>query len=326
MPGIPTQQLIEIAGIKDGIVILKNGGYRMILQVTAVNFDLKSEQEQNSLVFQYQSFLNSLHFPIQIVVRSKRLDLEPYLKKIKSIAANQSNDLINLLATDYVGYVEKLIGLANIMKKSFYVVVPHDPVNLKQLNFLDRVFKKKGMAFDHIKVAEADYKSYTDTLRERANVIAGGLGTMGLHCVQLSSQELIELFYEVYNPDLASKERLVSSEQLLTPIVVSKAEVNSLPSKEERARADMIDNTAVVIEERKQEAQQRKQETQKQAERVERAPQGAANQAPPNPAPTPLQPAPVQATPTPAEAPAPQAAIPATVPPPIQNPISPQTK
>ncbi|HOX41417.1 MAG TPA: hypothetical protein PK263_04435, partial [bacterium] len=96
MGSFSTQQFIDIAGIKDGIVILKTGGYRLVLQVSAVNFDLKSEQEQNSLIFQYQSFLNSLHFPIEILIRSKRLDLTPYLDSIKKLGENQSNELIKM--------------------------------------------------------------------------------------------------------------------------------------------------------------------------------------------------------------------------------------
>jgi type IV secretory pathway VirB4 component len=119
-----TQQSVPIAGVKDGIIVLKNGGYRMILEISAINFSLKSEQEQNSLVFQYQSFLNSLHFPIQIVIKSKLLDLSPYLNKVKQASDKSLNELIKTQIEDYIDFVGKLVSVANIMKKSFYIIIP----------------------------------------------------------------------------------------------------------------------------------------------------------------------------------------------------------
>ena len=119
MNAASTQQNIKIAGIKDGIVFLDDGGYRFIMSCSTINFALKSEQEQNSLVFQYQSFLNSLHFPIQIVMQSKKLDLTPYLKKVSDLKDKQTNELIKMQATDYIDFVGNLINVANIMKKNF---------------------------------------------------------------------------------------------------------------------------------------------------------------------------------------------------------------
>ena len=137
-----TQENISIAGIKDGIAILKNGEYRLILSVGAVNFDLKSEQEQNALVFQYQSFLNSLHFPIEICIQSKKLDLSPYIGKIKSLAAKQNNELLRIQTEDYAEFVSQLINMANIMKKTFYVIIGYTPINVGQGGIFGKFFNK----------------------------------------------------------------------------------------------------------------------------------------------------------------------------------------
>ena len=256
-----TQQAIEIAGVKDGVVILKNGGFRMILQVSAVNFQLKSEQEQNSLVFNFQSFLNSLHFPIEIVVRSKRLDLAPYIEKIKGLVSKQPNELIRVQTEDYADFVSKLIGLANIMKKTYYVVVSYDPINIKNVNFMDRLFKK-GQVFDHIKMSDTEFKANFDHLMERSNIVASGLGSMGLHCFQLSSDQIVELFYQIYNPEIAGKERVANPEDLAASVIMSKSEVREELTEKEAVQSQvMIDNSAVVQATIKQEAQQNKDTT-----------------------------------------------------------------
>lgn len=258
-----TQQSIPIAGVKDGIMILKDGSYRMILQVSAVNFALKSEQEQNSLIFQYQSFLNSLHFPVEIVIRSRRLDLNPYLEKIKKASETSINELIKVQIGDYVDFVSKLIGLANIMKKTFYLVVPFDPINIKKLNVFDSLFAKT-QTFDHLKVTDTDFKTYTDQLGQRASIIASGLASMGLHCLQLSTEEIIELFYQIYNPDESAKERVTDAGTLSAPVVIAQNEVSGTTeatNKDDFQRS--IDNANMVEEQQKQAAAQRRQEASK---------------------------------------------------------------
>lgn len=264
-----TQQSIPIAGVKDGIIILKNGGYRMILEVAAINFSLKSEQEQNSLVFQYQSFLNSLHFPVEIVIRSKRLDLNPYLNKVRKASESSINELIKMQIGDYVDFVTKLISLANIMKKTFYVVIPYDPINIKKLNILDSLFAKT-QKFDHLKIADTDFKAATSQLTERGNIIASGLGSMGLHCFQLSTEGVIELFYQIYNPEEAGKERITDASTLSSPLVIAKDEIvnsNDQSPAASSAAGSSIDNASIVEEHQKSAAQQRRQEATKEGER-----------------------------------------------------------
>lgn len=254
MPTSPSTQLnIPIAGLKDGIVILRDGSYRIILEVTAINFDLKSEQEQNSIVFKYQSFLNSLHFPVQIVIQSKKLDLTPYLKKIKSLSDKQTNELLKIQTRDYAEFVEQLINVANIMKKSFYVSVGFTPINMKQ-GFLDKLIKRSDMG-NKIKISEVDFDSHSKELRQRAQSVAQGLGGIGLRCKQLSTKEIIELFYEIYNPEIAGKERLTDPDMVsgnyVTQLKKSSDDQNKpdVPNQNQSAAPNaeqVIDNTAMV--------------------------------------------------------------------------------
>ena len=252
-----TQQNVPIAGIKDGIVILKNGQYRLILSVGAINFDLKSEQEQNSLVFQYQSFLNSLHFPIQILIQSKKLDLTSYLKKVSVLADKQTNELLKLQTTDYIDFVRQLIGVANIMKKSFYVVIGYQPLTSGQGGFLGKIFGKKTEV-TKIKISDSEFEHHTKELRQRAQTIASGLASMGLHAKQISTQEAIETFYKIYNPEVSSKEKLVETERLSSLFVASESERpkqdNEQASEAVSIGGPSIDNTDQVQVAQKQQS------------------------------------------------------------------------
>ncbi len=300
-----TQQAIEIAGIKDGIIVMKDGSYRLVFQVAATNFALKSEQEQNSIIFQYQSFLNSLHFPIQIVISSRRLDLTPYINKIEKTIETQTSDLMKAQTADYIDFLKKLIDLANIMKKTFYVVVPYNPLGVQKIGFFGSLFGKKPL-FEHLKISEEDFRTHTQKLREEANTVAQGLGSMGLHCFQLNTEQLIELFYLSYNPDEATKEVVKDATQLASPVVMSEQEfVNA--GIENPAQAtngeQIIDNTVAVQEQQKHDA-------------IEKRQTEAATQ---NSAPQPAQPA-AQSAPQ-ANQPAPQPGVTPQPPqqPPIQN-------
>lgn len=259
MAGASTQSNIPIAGIKDGVIILKDGQYRIILEIAAINFDLKSEQEQNSLVFQYQSFLNSLHFPVQIVVQSKKLDLSPYLKKIQGLADKQTNELIKVQTQDYVDFVGQLVNLANIMKKRFYVTVGYQPITVNN-GIFDKLFKRAESS-SKLKISEADFNSYSKELRQRAQTVAQSLGGMGLHCKQLSTQEIIENMYEIYNPEVAGKERLTDADQVssgyVTQIKQNESQEENQTSTTQRnpysvdSPEAVIDNKNIVVQQQK---------------------------------------------------------------------------
>lgn len=309
-----TQSQIDIAGIRDGLLLMKDGSYRLILQVAAANFSLKSEQEQNSIIFQFQGFLNSLHFPIEVVIRSRQLDLSPYLAKVQKRFEAEPNELIKMQIADYTDFLKKLIEMANIMKKTFYVTVSYNPVGVKQMGILDKILKKQSV-FDHLKVSETEYKSHTEKLMERGTIVASGLGTMGLHCFQLSTEQLIDLFYQIYNPDEASKERIKDPTMLSSAIIASQDEFTGEQKPgtgakvaEAAAPETMIDNSSLVKAQKEQEAAQKKQEIENgTAGQVQAQPAAAkpADKPPAAPAagtaqPQAAQPAPVQAPASPA--------------------------
>lgn len=264
-----TQENVAIAGVKDGIVILKNGQFRLILEIAAINFALKSEEEQNSLVLQYQSFLNSIHFPVQIVIRSKRLDLAPYINKIKKLSESQKNELLKIQTEDYVDFIGQLINLANIMKKSFYMVVGYQPLNLSSGTFLDKLLKRQQDV--SVKISDEEFNHNAKELIQRGQNIAQGLGSMGLHCKQLNTQGVIELFYGIYNPEIASKERLVETEKVSSTFVTTGKSDQPTPAAPETQTKTIeeatIDNREIVAQQEKQKAQERAFENQSTAQR-----------------------------------------------------------
>jgi hypothetical protein len=196
---------------------MNDGSVRAILKLEPINFDLKSENEQNGIIYNYQSFLNSLDFPIQIVVQSKKLDLERYLMKVKAVERNQSNDLLRIQVEDYIGFVRRLISIANIMSKRFYIVVSYAGFTKPTAkNPLGGLFHRRpsGPIMD-----QEQFSRYSSETMNRAGIIAGGLERLGIKCKALSTQELIELFYGIYNPDLATEERLTDIDTLSSGVV-----------------------------------------------------------------------------------------------------------
>ena len=273
-----TQENLDIAGVEDGIVILKDGSYRLILEVTAINFGLKSEREQNSIIFQFQGFLNSLHFPIEILVQSRKLDLTPYLERLRKRANEQRSELLKNQTLDYIDFVSELINLANIMKKRFYVVIGWENIELQSLSLVDRLLNR-GNSVSLLKISEKEFRARSDELREKAGVIASGLGSIGLHAKQLSTGELIELFYNFYNPGIADKERLADLENLQAEVVSAKdtGEFNLEKPHNTSGESPEIDNTEYVKEQDK--AKKRAEAAAKAQTPATPAPQGTAEPA-----------------------------------------------
>jgi hypothetical protein len=263
-----TQENLEIAGIEDGMVILRDGSYRLVFEVTAINFGLKSEREQNSIIFQFQGFLNSLHFPIQVLIQSRKLDLTPYLAKLKKRADGQINELLKIQTLDYADFISELINMANIMKKRFYVVIGWENIELQKLSIVDKLLNR-GNSVSLLKISEKEFKTRSSELRERASVIASGLGSIGLHCKQLATKELIELYYNFYNPGIADKERLGDLENLQASVVSSDNKGFSVEKPHNTAEeTPVIDNTNYVREQDK---------ARKRAEAVEKMQAGDQN-------------------------------------------------
>ncbi len=197
-----TQKFLPVQEIRDGIVLLKNGGYRTILMVNAINFSLKSADEQQALLEGYQSFLNGLSFPIQIVMQSRTLDLAPYLETLNQASIKQTNDLLRTQTNEYITFVRDLVGVANIMSKTFYVIVPHNEAPIISAGF--HLFGRKK------NTPNAQFEEVKTAITEKTSLVSNGLASLGLNNVQLNTQELIELFYTSYNTDSARRQKLFS--------------------------------------------------------------------------------------------------------------------
>jgi type IV secretory pathway VirB4 component len=215
-----TQNSLLISEIKDGIVIMRDGSLRAVVLGSAINFDLMSPQEQDAVEFAYQGFINSLHFPIQIVVKSQRIDLDNYIEKLKNLRNEQANELLGLLMDDYTANIRALVDEVNIMDKQFYVVVPYFPplINTKSGNIIGGVTNAMKPA-PVITVAEEDFRKYKQELQQRVSLVSSGMAQMGIRAVALGTQELIDLYYGWYNPEVAVNEKLIDPSQLQTPVV-----------------------------------------------------------------------------------------------------------
>jgi type IV secretory pathway VirB4 component len=215
-----TQNSLLISEIKDGVVVMKDGSLRAVVLGSAINFELMSPQEQDAVEFSYQNFINSLHFPIQIVIQSHKIDLDGYLEKLDGLRSEQPNELLGFLMEDYIANIRALIEEVNIMDKQFYVVVPYFPPvegkkSLSLIAGLQEAFQPTPM----ITVSEGDYQKYKTELSQRTALVTSGLTQVGIRAIALGTQELIDLYYGWYNPDVATNEKLIDASQLTTPVV-----------------------------------------------------------------------------------------------------------
>jgi len=209
-PAASTQMYLNIAEIKDNVIILKNGGLRAILQTSSVNFNLKSEDEQNAIIYSYQSFLNSLDFPIQISIQSRKLDIDKYIETIKEKAEGHKNPLLKQQTFEYADYIKKLIEYADIMEKTFYIIVPFEPYRVQKLNifakFMQRISAKDSV--DEIKRRHHEFEGLHKNLMERVNMVKTGLEGCNLRAAQLTTPQLIEMFYKIYNPTTSRNQKI----------------------------------------------------------------------------------------------------------------------
>ena len=208
-----TQAHLEIAEMKEGVVVLKNGTLRKVLMTSSVNFALKSEDEQNALISSYVSFLNSLDFPLQIVIQSRQLQIKPYLAKLIEKEKKQQSELMRVQIADYRSFVEELVVIGQIMTKRFYVVVPFDPLSNKKKGFFARFKEVLKPAFT-LKLKDDRFQKRKAELETRVRQVISGLESMSLQAVELDTQALIELYYMTYNPDIAYAESLGDVESI----------------------------------------------------------------------------------------------------------------
>lgn len=211
-PEASTQRFLPVSEIRDGVAVLKNGGVRAILKTSSVNFNLKSVEEQNALIYAYQGFVNTLEFPVQILVRSRKLDIDVYVANLTKTAKAQQNPLLRKQTFEYIEYIKKLVEYADIMEKNFYVVVPHDPIRSQGRGmfklFVQSISPEDSL--ENIRLRHREFEKLHKKLSQRVNIVRAGLEGCGLNVVELGTSEIVELFYQIYNPSTARNQKLVN--------------------------------------------------------------------------------------------------------------------
>ncbi len=212
-----TQRFLPIAEIHHDTVVLKNGGLRGILMVEAINFNLKSETEQQGIIAGYQSFVNTLSFPIQISVRSSKMNISPYLQHLRGLGNVQKNELLRQQTLAYADFIEKLVDVADIMQKRFYVIIPLDQ-NVRSKTLLEQFFGWISPDDSSAKVAQRhrEFVSAEKLLHDRLNLVETGLQNVRLQTRRLPTRELVELYYQIYNPKTSMEQKLPAEKDLQT--------------------------------------------------------------------------------------------------------------
>jgi hypothetical protein len=212
-PGPSTQEYLDIAEIKEDVVVMKDGTMRAVLLVSSINFALKSEDEQNAIVASYMQFLNSLDFPLQVVIQSRRLNVDAYLERLRVSEKDQKNELLRGQIADYRNFVGELITLGQIMQKRFFVVVPLDPVTDSRRGFYSRFMDVLFPALS-LRLQDKIFRDRRQSLMLRVEHVMGGLTSMSVSPALLDTQALIELYYSAYNPDVYDSEKMVAVDKL----------------------------------------------------------------------------------------------------------------
>jgi type IV secretory pathway VirB4 component len=197
--GVATQQFVPIERVRDGIIVLKNGELRSILLTSSLNLSLKSEDEQQAILIQFQNLLNSLDFPIQFFIQSRRLNIKPYLDLLQSRSGEVKEDLLKIQIHEYMAFISKFTEQTNIMTKHFFIVIPYLPAGVSADG------KKSGMlSFGLGKVSsgaeQASFDSARIQLEQRVSTVMQGLTRFGLRAQKLGTEEVVELFYKLFNP------------------------------------------------------------------------------------------------------------------------------
>lgn len=195
----PTQQFVPVKEIRDGVVVLKDDSLATVALVSSINLSLKSYDEQRAILGQFQNFLNTLDFPIQIVVQSRRYDVRPYILTLENRLRAQTEPLLRVQTQEYIEFIQTFTEQVNVMRKSFFVVIPYSPAVINSSNGIGKVFSffsKKKTSADLV----ANFEEQRTQLEQRVSVVEQGLSRLGLRVAQLGTQETIELLYKTFNP------------------------------------------------------------------------------------------------------------------------------
>lgn len=211
-----TQSTLQLSEVRDNMVIMIDGSFRAVISCKSINFDLMSDREREGVEYSYQNFLNSLNFPVQILVRSQRVDIGPYIERLLDIRRTQDNMLLGVLMDDYINFIDALSQEANIMEKSFYIVVPYFPkgdvTNFVEQGkgFFGKLFAKPKNSIT--KIDTATYQKAREEIKNRVDSVMAGMFQVGVQSIQLDTKSLGELYYNFYNPDTAVRQPLTNFE------------------------------------------------------------------------------------------------------------------
>lgn len=197
----PTQDFVPIKEVRDGIILLKDGGLRSIVLANSINLSLKSGEEQKAIIMQFQNFLNTLDFSVQICIESRRLDIRPYLLLLENRMRVQNEPLMKLQTKEYMEFIRNFTENVNIMTKTFFIVIPYSENSFIPSNtsMLENLFKRKSN--EEKKIAEKmDFEEKRSQLEQRVSIIQQGLNRCGIKSAQLGTEEAVEIFYKVFNP------------------------------------------------------------------------------------------------------------------------------
>ena len=200
-----TQEFVPIKEVRDGVIMLKDGGMRAVVLCSSINFSLKSEDERNAILLQFQDFLNSLDFSIEIVVQSRKLDIRPYIALLEGQEKKQVNELMKIQTREYIGFIKNFTENTNIMTKNFFIVVAYEPAIIgKGGSSLAGKFISKSPK-DKASEREMNFDENRTQLEERLSVVEQGLIRTGIRVARLGTEEVIELFYKAFNPGETEK-------------------------------------------------------------------------------------------------------------------------
>ncbi|MEY2671897.1 MAG: hypothetical protein RL687_314 [Candidatus Parcubacteria bacterium] len=201
-----SQEFVPIKEVRDGVIILKDGGYRAILIASSINLSLKSGEEQVAIINQFQTFLNSLDFSVQIVVQSRRLDIRPYLLTLEERMKSQVEPLLKMQTKEYIDFIRSFTDEVNIMTKSFFIVIPYSSTLIKPTGGIfdkltgSNVGRSAPAELSKKETELAEFEEKRSQLDQRVSVVASGLSGMGIRTSQLKTEEVVELFYKTFNP------------------------------------------------------------------------------------------------------------------------------
>jgi hypothetical protein len=244
-----TQNTLLLSEVRDNMVIMSDGSFRAVVACKSINFDLMSSTEREGVEYSYQNFLNALNHPIQILIRSQRIDIGPYIDRLVEIRRNQDNMLLNVLMDDYIDYIDMLSQEANIMDKSFFIAIPYYPqgdvTNLVEQGkgFFGKLFASNKNIIT--KIDTVTYEKAKTEIKNRVDGVMAGLFQLGIQSVQLNTKELGELYYNFYNPDTAVREPLGDFESV-TSLYTKKESTEPITEQSELEQTDQSNTGATT--------------------------------------------------------------------------------